>query len=94
MLKLTVKTVEEGEVWELEGKLAGNWVGELERCWRDREKRASQPTLQIHMKSVSYVDSYGKHLLAEMYTRGVVIRGAGCVASAVVDEITRQRLAR
>ena len=94
MLKVTVRTGEGGEIWELEGKLAGDWVGELERCWRDREKRSGTASLQLHMKSVSYVDSSGKHLLAEMHGRGVEIQGGGCVINAVVDEITRKGLSR
>lgn len=78
-----------GEVWELEGKLSGEWVGELERCWRARDGR-SGAALQVHMKAVSYVDSSGKLLLAEMHGRGVEIRGGGCVTNAVVEEITRR----
>ena len=94
MLKVTVRTAEEGEIWELEGKLAGVWDGELERCWRDRERRPDPGALQVHMKSVSYVDAYGKGLLAEMHRRGVGIRGGSCVTNAVVDEITRNKAAR
>lgn len=84
-----MRTGEGGEVWELEGKLSGEWVGELERCWRARDGR-SGATLQVHMKAVSYVDSSGKLLLAEMHGRGVEIRGGGCVTNAVVEEITRR----
>ncbi len=94
MLKVTVKVAQDGEIWELEGKLAGDWVAELARCWRDRENDSSRRSLQIHMKSVSYVDSDGKHLLAEMHGRGVEIRGGSCVTNAVVDEITHKKVAR
>jgi hypothetical protein len=93
MLKVTVRTAEEVEIWELEGKLSGNWVGELERCWRNHEKLPVRPSLQVHMKSVSYVDTQGKHLLTEMHGRGVEIRGGGCVTNAVVDEITQKKAA-
>lgn len=89
MLKVTVKTVQRGEIWELEGKLSGDWVRELERCWRARDGR-SGTSLQVHMKAVSYIDSSGKLLLAEMHGQGVDIRGGGCVTNAVVEEITRR----
>jgi hypothetical protein len=88
MLKVTIKQVDSAETWELEGKLSGDWVKELERCWKGR----SSPTnisLQIHLKAVSYIDAAGKQLLTEMHGLGVEIRGCGCMTKAVVEEITR-----
>jgi ABC-type transporter Mla MlaB component len=88
MLKVTIKKVGSAETWELEGKLSGDWVKELERCWKER----SSPTgvsLQVHLKAVSYIDAAGKQLLREMHGRGVEIKGCGCMINAVVEEITR-----
>ena len=88
MLKVTSKQAESAEIWELEGKLSGDWVRELERCWRERSSPAGI-SLQIHLKAVSYIDAAGKRLLTEMYGRGVEIEGCGCMTKAVVEEITR-----
>ena len=88
MFKVTIKQAETAETWELEGKLSGDWVKELERCWKERLSPAGVP-LQIQLKTVSYIDAAGKQLLAEMYGRGVEIRGCGCMTKAVVEEITR-----
>jgi ABC-type transporter Mla MlaB component len=89
MLKVTIKQADSGDTWELEGKLAGEWVKELQRCWKERYQRNGIP-LQVHLKTVSYIDTAGKQLLVEMYGRGVQIIGCGCMTKAVVDEITRQ----
>lgn len=89
MLKITTKTVEEGEIWELEGKLSGDWAGELKRCWRERNPLTSV-RLRIHLKAVSYIDASGKRVLAEMYGDGVDIQGGGCMTQAVVEEIAKQ----
>jgi ABC-type transporter Mla MlaB component len=88
MLKVTINMEDSGETWELEGKLSGEWVTELERCWK---KRSPAPgiALQIHLKAVSYIDAAGKQLLTEMHGRGVVIQGCGCMTRAVVEEIIR-----
>jgi ABC-type transporter Mla MlaB component len=88
MLKVTIKQADWAETWELEGKLSGDWVKELERCWKER---SSQPrvSLQVHLKAVSFIDAAGKQLLTEMHVRGVEIRGCGCMTKAVVEEITR-----
>ena len=88
MLKVTIKQADSAETWELEGKLSGDWVRELERCWKERTTPAGV-SLQVHLKAVSYIDPAGKRLLAQMHGRGVEIRGCGCMTKAVVEEITR-----
>ena len=88
MLKVTVKQADSAETWELEGKLAGEWVKELDRCWKERVSPAVFP-LRVHLKAVSFIDPAGKQLLAEMHGRGVEIKGCGCMVKAVVEEITR-----
>lgn len=88
MLKVTIKQEGSAETWELEGRLAGDWVKELERCWNERRSPASVP-LQVHLKAVSYIDPAGKQLLTEMHGRGVEIKGCGCMTKALVEEITR-----
>jgi len=86
MLKVTIKQVDSIETWELEGKLSGEWVKELERCWKARTTPAGVGLL-IHLKSVSYIDPAGKQLLTDMHGRGVEIKGCGCMTKAVVEEI-------
>ncbi|HEV2522564.1 MAG TPA: hypothetical protein VGT24_09300 [Candidatus Acidoferrales bacterium] len=89
MLKVTInKEKDLLESWELEGKLSGDWVKELNRCWMER---VPQPDvrLQINLKAVSFIDDSGKRLLKEMHSRGVEIKGCGCMIRAVVEEITR-----
>jgi ABC-type transporter Mla MlaB component len=89
MLKVTIKQADTAETWELEGKLSGDWVKELERCWKERSSPVGV-SLQVHLKAVSYIDTAGKQLLTEMHGRGVEIKGCGCMTKAVVEEITRQ----
>jgi len=88
MLRVTVKKEDLLETWELEGKLAGDWVTELERCWRERPIH-SGIAMQLNLKAVSYIDAAGKQLLTDMYGAGVEIRGCGCMTRAVVEEIMR-----
>jgi hypothetical protein len=92
VLKITVKQIDLGEIWELEGRLSGDWVAELERCWKDRLSPANVP-LQVQLKAVSYIDAAGKELLARMHGREVAIVGCGCMTKAVVEEITRSAIA-
>ncbi len=88
MFKVTVRQGDASETWELEGKLSGDWVKELDRYWKERLTPAEVP-LQIHLKAVSYIDAAGKELLQQMHGRGVAIVGCGCMSKAVVEEIIR-----
>jgi len=88
MLKVTINSGEATETWDLEGKLSGDWVQELERCWKERSSPSGTP-LQVNLKAVSYIDAAGKQLLKEMHGRGVEIKGCGCMIRAVVEEVIR-----
>ena len=89
MFKVTVKKVGSSEIWELEGKLSGDWVKEMRRCWSERDSREGM-VFQVRLNGVSYIDAAGKDLLAEMYAQGVEILGGGCMTKAVVDEIVHR----
>jgi ABC-type transporter Mla MlaB component len=86
MLRITVKKDNTTETWELEGKLSGEWVPELERLWRQRTPQSGR-SIEIHLKAVSYIDPAGKQLLAEMRQQGAEIKGCGCMVRAFVEEI-------
>ena len=85
MLRITIKKHESFEVWELEGKLSGEWVCELDRLWKERSPQTG--STEVHLKAVSYIDPAGKELLAEMREQGAEIKGCGCMVRAFVEEI-------
>lgn len=89
MFKVTIKKEAGAEIWDLEGKLSGEWVKELERCWKERSAPPGVD-LQINLKAVSYIDAPGKDLLKQMHGQGVNIKGCGCMVRAVVEEIMRR----
>jgi outer membrane protein len=89
MFRVTVKKQESIDVWELEGKLAGEWVKELARCWKARSGEQGGGAIQVNLKEVTYIDPAGKQLLAEMYAQGADLKGCGCMTRAIVEEIAR-----
>ncbi|HTN73056.1 MAG TPA: hypothetical protein VMO00_18390 [Methylomirabilota bacterium] len=87
MLKITTQTDATQITLELEGKLAGPWVQELEGCWRlavmtDREVR-------VMLKTVTFIDQAGRKLLAEMHRQGATLAAEGCMTKSIIEEITR-----
>lgn len=86
MLKITTRTDHNGTIFELEGKLAGPWVQELEGCWREA---VGFERCIVLLCAVTFIDDRGKHLLVEMYRRGAELVAEGCMNKAIIDEIVR-----
>ena len=89
MLKISTLVDAAGTVFELEGKLAGPWVKELEACWSGRVA-AGQP-IKVVLKAVTFVDAAGKELLAEIHRQGAELVAEGCMTKATIEEIVRGR---
>lgn len=87
MLKVSVKEDEGHISLDVEGRLAGPWVPELEHCWeRERERAAGRP-LSVRLCAVSFVDEDGKELLSRMAADGAKIEGNGCLVRAIIAKI-------
>jgi len=87
MLKITTKTGVTGTILELEGKVAGPWVNELEGCWR-LAVMVDRP-VRVMLKTVTFIDQAGKKLLTEMHRDGAELAAEGCMTRAIVEEIMR-----
>lgn len=90
MLKITTQKNMTGTTFELEGKLAGPWVPELECCW-ERAVGVGRP-VKVVLKAVTFIDDAGRELLAKMYRKGADLAGEGCMTKAIVAEIQGERL--
>lgn len=89
MLKITTHKNTRGTIFELEGKLAGPWVPELESCWR-RAVASDQP-VKVMLKAVTFINGAGRGLLTEMHRNGTELVAEGCMTKAIVAEIQGER---
>jgi len=87
MLKITTLTNAESIVLRLEGRLAGPWVQELERCWDSVVGSTTNHPLTVDLSAVTYVDSDGKDLLKKIHKQGARLVACGCLTSCIVNEI-------
>lgn len=87
MLKITTLTNAESAALRLEGRLAGPWVKELERCWDSVVRTTTNHPLTVDLSSVTYVDSEGKDLLKKIHRQGAKLVASGCLTSCIVNEI-------
>ena len=87
MLKITTQTDGTTTIFELEGKLAGPWVQEVENCWHRAVTDDWQVT--VLLKAVTFIDGAGRKLLADMHRQGVALVAEGFMMKAIIEEIIR-----
>ena len=90
MLRISVKEEEPPKLLllEVEGRLAGPWVEELERSWEAERRRAPWEDIVVRLSNVSFVDEAGKELLSKIVRAGAKLEGNGCMVRAIVARIT------
>ncbi len=87
MLKITTLILADSTTFKLEGRLAGPWVQELERCWDCNVGTMTLHPLTVDLSAVTYVDSDGKDLLKQIHRQGAKLVASGCLTSCIVNEI-------
>lgn len=90
MLKISVKNEESRKqlLLEVEGRLAGPWVEELERSWESERRKASSDDIVVRLSSVTFIDEAGKELLSKIFQAGSRLEGSGCMVRAIIARIT------
>ena len=85
MLKITNRSDGPVTIFDLEGKLAGPWVDELEQCWQGALRNGGQ--IRVVLKTVTFIDAAGRRLLTDMHRQGTKLIADGCMTKAIVEEI-------
>jgi len=86
MLKITVSHDDSATTLNIEGKLAGPWVNELEVSWQ--AERTKSPHLSVDLGGVTFIDAEGRALLKRIYEHGGRLLAKGCLTRAIVAEVT------
>ena len=92
MLRITTHDKPGCLTFQLEGKLTGPWVQELEDCWQKTLAGQRRPVVRVDLTGVTFLDAAGKEFLAALHARGADFVAAGCAMRAVVAEVTRAPL--
>jgi ABC-type transporter Mla MlaB component len=89
MLRLNVHETPRKITFQLEGKLLGPWLKELEECWRRTLTGTGMPIVSVDLTGLTYVDAAGKACLTTMYRHGAEFTAPDCLTKEIVDEIRR-----
>ena len=87
MLRITVHNDPATRTFQLEGKLAGPWVQELEHCWHTTIAEHPDKKISVDLSGVTCVDQAGQYLLRLMRRDGVSLIGAGLAIRETLNEM-------
>jgi len=90
MLRITVDDRPRVLTFELEGRLAGAWLRELEECWQNALACQHKPVLRVDLTGVTSINAAGQACLAALHRQGAEFVAADCLMKAVVGEITQR----
>src|ERR1700730_570279 len=90
MMKIQMKEVDDRLILQVEGRVSGAFVPELENCWQ--VARANHPSwkVSVDLKSVTCIDRAGRHLLELMSRDGVSFLRARLAIQDVLEQIAAQ----
>ena len=94
MLRITVHDHPRSLTFQLEGRLAGPWLRELEECWQSALARQHEPIVRVDLTGVTFIDAAGQACLAALHRQGAEFVAADCLTKAVVAEITQPQRRR
>jgi anti-anti-sigma regulatory factor len=92
MLRITVHDNPKSLTFQLEGRLAGAWVREVEECRQRTLAGRRWPVVRFDLTGVTFIDAAGKAYLADMHRQGAKFDAAGCLTKAIVAEISQAPL--
>ena len=88
MLRITVHKDTSPTTLELEGRIAGEWVDELEQAWLTEAKLGK--LVKVDLSGVTFIDEKGKKLLARMFERRSNLYATDCMNRSIIEEIQRE----
>ena len=88
MLRITVHKDSSPTTLELEGRIAGDWVDELERAWL--AEVGPDELIKVDLSGVTFVDEDGKKLLGRMFEEGSNLYVTDCMNRSIIEEIKRK----
>ena len=89
MLRITILEAGHTARLTLEGKLAHEWVAEVQKAWAALVDIAGKRRVIVDLADVSFVDDSGKELLSLIRRSGSELAGSGPMITELIDEIHR-----
>lgn len=89
MFRINTRFTSDAVCLELEGRLSGTRVRQLEDCWRETNAAHPDRVIQVDLAAVIFIDQAGQYLLRQMYQEDVRLCAAGSLNEYVIADIRR-----
>jgi anti-anti-sigma regulatory factor len=83
-MKIQTRESADEMTFQIEGRLAGAWVPELEQCWHATSVDHPDRKISVDLSGVTCVDQAGQYLLRLMRRDGVSFIGTGLAMKEVL----------
>ncbi len=90
MMKIQIKEIGDQLILQVEGRVVGAFVPELEHCWQTARAGHPDRKISVDLKSVTCVDSAGRRLLQLMHSDGVGFLRAGLAIQDILEQVMEQ----
>lgn len=90
MLKITSDESSGVTTLKLEGRLAGQWVRELEQIWQETVTNPACKTIIVDLCGVTFIDAKARELLTQAYRRGALFKTSGFLVKSIMGEIKEE----
>jgi ABC-type transporter Mla MlaB component len=87
MLKITIVDTPTEQRIVLFGKLAGPWIGELQRVWEESHQRLGNRRRMVDLNDVTLIDHNADVLLVTMIKEGAELVGNGMVKQWLIQAL-------
>jgi anti-anti-sigma regulatory factor len=90
MMKIQTTDRDGQLILQVEGRLAGAFVPELENCWQTARAERPNRKISVDLKSVTCIDRTGRYLLQLMHSNGVGFERAGLAIQDILEQVMEQ----
>ena len=91
MLKITITETEKESRWVLLGQLAGPWVRELRRFWKEKHATESQKSCVVDLNDVTFIDRSGERLLRALAKTGAQLTAEGMYTKHLLETLKTRK---
>jgi anti-anti-sigma regulatory factor len=90
MMKIQTMDRDGRLILQVEGRLAGAFVPELEKCWQTARAHRPNRKISVDLKSVTCIDRAGRYLLQSMHSNGVGFERGGLAIQDILEQVMEQ----
>jgi ABC-type transporter Mla MlaB component len=91
VLKITITETQTESRWVLQGHLAGPWVCELRKVWKEKHATENEKRCVVDLNDVTFIDKSGERLLRAISKRGADLTAEGMYTKHLLEKLKTRR---